>query len=491
MSTTFSESTTLAPNLPESSYERSRVSVGIVHFGVGGFHRSHQAMYIDRLMSNGQALDWGICGVGVLEGDKCMHDTLIEQDCLYTLILKYPDGTQVPHTIGSIIDHLYAPDAPSAVLDILSAPSTRIVSLTVTEGGYNTDDATGQFRSDDPLALYDAENLDRPVTAFGFIVEALRRRREAGIAPFTVMSCDNLPHNGAVACNSVVSQARLTDGKLADWILENVSFPDSMVDRITPATTDADRKDLHDKFGINDKWPVIAEPFTQWVLENSFTDGRPPFEDAGVQIVPNVDPYELMKLRLLNGSHQSLAHWGRLLGLEYGHDAAVDSDVAAFTRRYLEQEAVPTLLPVPGVSVPDYIDTLFERFSNRYIADPLARLAEDASDRMPKFVIPTIRENLAAGRSASLGIAICAAWALGMQGIASDSSPVRVQDKAWERIEGLVCAQGKGDLTAFLHDRRIFGELEENEEFVEEFARYLSEIEIKGPRAVMQTLVGG
>ena len=480
---------TLADASFAPTYDRSRITTGIVHFGLGNFHRAHQAMYLDRLMSRGEALDWGICGVGVMPQDARMRDVMEAQGGLYTLVLKYSDGSLEPRVIGSIHDYLFAPDDPGAVLDVMTAPTTRIVSLTVTEGGYNIDDETGRFRAGAPGALHDAHDSAAPQTTFGFIVEALRRRRAAGVAPFTVMSCDNLPGNGNIARTAVVSQARIADPGLADWIDHEVSFPNCMVDRITPVTTADDVEMVREHYGIEDAWPVTCEPFVQWVLEDHFTLGRPAWEEVGVQMVQDVVPYELMKLRLLNASHQSLAHWGRLLPLELADVAASDPDIAALTRAYLEREALPTLRPVPGIDLPAYVDTLFERFTNPAIADTLARLAQDASDRMPKFVLPTVRDNLAAGRPVTLGAAMVAAWSLGDEGAAEDGSTIVLDDKRGEELAAAARRQAAGDDLAFISDEVVFGSLSREPVFVEAFTRALHGIRERGARAVMQELV--
>ncbi|WCE45902.1 mannitol dehydrogenase family protein [Winkia neuii] len=470
------------------TYDRSELTCGIVHFGVDNFHRSHQAMFLDRLLREGKAKDWAICGVGVMPGDKKMRDALAGQDHLYTLVLKNPDGTKEPAVIGSIIDYLFAPDDPNAVVERMSSEDTKIVSLTVTEGGYNIDDETGKFRTDAKGAVHDAEHPEEPQTTFGFIVAALRRRKEAGLAPFTVMSCDNLPGNGNIARTAVVEQARLADPEFAEWIDQNVSFPNCMVDRITPVTTDADRQMVKDELDLDDAWPVVAEPFVQWVLEDKFPLGRPAYEEVGAQLVDDVVPYELMKLRLLNAAHQSLAHWGRLLGLTYGHDSARDEDIAGVTRRYLEQEARPTLRPVPGIDLDAYIDELFERFGNEAIADTLARLAQDASDRMPKFVLPSVRQNLKDGGQTKIGAAMCAAWALGCEGKAEDGTEVVIDDQHGKELAEAAKKQAAGDDTAFIADQFVFGELAQNEQFKTEFVQALHDLREKGAREVMRSL---
>src|SRR5690606_28042594 len=263
------------------SYDRSRLRAGIVHVGVGGFHRAHQAMYLDRLMNEGEALDWAICGVGVLPGDARMRDALRAQDGLYTLVLKHPDGTFEPRVIGSIIEYLLAPDDPEAVIEKMAAPEVRIISLAVTEGGYNIHHVTGEFDAANPAVVADLADGAVPATSFGLITEALRRRRDRGVAPATVMSCDNIQGNGDVARQVFTAFARLKDPELAAWITEHVPFPNSMVDRITPVTSEQDRAMVAERFGIEDAWPVVAEPFTQWVLEDRFASSRPSYEDTG------------------------------------------------------------------------------------------------------------------------------------------------------------------------------------------------------------------
>ena len=477
--------TSLASSPLAPTYDRSAITTGIVHMGVGGFHRAHQAMYLDRLMRDGKALDWGICGVGLMPGDARMRDALAGQDHLYSLTLKHPDGHHETTVIGSIHDYRFAPEDRQGVLEVMTAPTTRIVSLTVTEGGYNTDDATGAFRTGSDGARHDAASPHEPTTAFGYIVEALRRRRAEGTAPFTVMSCDNLPGNGKVARTAVVGQARMSDPELADWIEANVSFPNCMVDRITPVTTPADVEQVTAELGVEDAWPVVCEPFTQWVLEDDFPAGRPPYEEVGVQMVDDVVPYELMKLRLLNASHQGLGHWGRLLGMTYGHEAAADDDIATWVRTYLEREALPRLLPVPGIDLAEYVDTLFERFTNASIADTLERLAFFGPSGMPKFVLPTVRDNLAAGGPIRLGAALCAAWSLGVLGTDENGERIpRVDD-----LRPLAERQEAGDETAFIADEEIFGDLAENERFRTTYLEELAALRSQGARARMRELV--
>jgi mannitol 2-dehydrogenase len=267
--------------MPVPAYDRDLVTPGVVHFGVGGFHRAHQAMYHDRLLSEGTAPDWGICGVGVMPADRRMKEVLKAQDGLYTLVLKHSDGTYEPRVIGSIVEYLYAPDNPEAVIEKMAAPTTRIVSLTITEGGYNINDLTGEFDASNEDVVRDLAPGAVPRTVFGLVIEALRRRWKRGLAPFTVMSCDNLQDNGYRSRRAFTAFARLRDPELGDWVEREARFPNSMVDRITPVTTDADRAEVRERFGIEDQWPVVCEPYTQWVLEDAFTAGRPEVRDRG------------------------------------------------------------------------------------------------------------------------------------------------------------------------------------------------------------------
>lgn len=452
------------------SYDRSAMSVGIVHIGFGNFHRSHQAMYIDRLMESGQGLDWAICGVGILPQDETMRDVMAEQDCLYTLVLRHPDGRLEPRVIGSVAEYLFGPDDPERVFARLTDPTVRIVSLTVTEGGYVRNPATGAFDASNPSVVHDLAHPEAPHTAFAYIVEGLRRRRAAGIPPFTVLSCDNLQGNGSIAEQTVCGFASLVDPELATWIEQEVAFPNCMVDRITPATTDADRDAVRTEFGIEDRWPVPGEPFTQWIIEDEFPTGRPALETVGVQIVHDVKPYELMKLRLLNASHQALAYFGAPLGYVLVDETMRDGRIRDYLVTYMAREAQPTLGELPGVDIDQYMATLIERFSNPCIRDTLVRLATDGSNRMATFTLPAIRDNLAAGRSVALGTAMVAAWAqywelIGNGGLPGSEIPPDVDAGL---MTDAALAQ-KSNSTAFIEIPHLFGDLAADARFRDGF----------------------
>ncbi len=489
--TTLNEATlaALAETVPVPGYDRRRVTPGIVHIGVGGFHRAHQAMYVDRLMNDGRALEWGITGVGVLPHDRRMKEVLDAQDGLYTLVLKHPDGMLEPRVIGSIVEYLLAPDDPEAVIEKMASGETRIVSLTITEGGYNVHAVTGEFDAGNAAVARDLRPGQVPATVFGLVTEALVRRRERGLTPFTVMSCDNIQGNGDVARRMFSAFARIRDSDLGAWLESAVPFPNCMVDRITPVTTDDDRALIADRFGIEDGWPVVCEPFAQWVLEDSFGDGRPPFEEAGVQLVDDVEPYELMKLRLLNGGHQAIAYLGFLAGHRYAHEVCGDPLFVRFLLDYMDREATPTLAPVPGVDLDDYKHTLIERFANPQVRDTLARLCAESSDRIPKWLLPVVRHQLSTGGEMERSALVVAAWARYAEGVDEQGEPIQVVDRVRETVMQAAARQG-ADPTAFLAQRDLFGDLIDDERFVAAYSSSLRSLHDHGARTTLERLVG-
>lgn len=478
----------LRPVVSVPTYDRSRVTAGIVHFGVGGFHRAHQAAYADRLMNEGKGLDWGVCGVGVMPLDARMKRTMDAQDCLYTLVMKHTDGRWVPRVIGSIVEYLFAPDDPAAVIERMADPAIRIVSLTITEGGYNVHPVTGEFDADNPTVAADLLPGAQQQTVFGLVSEALARRRERSIPPFTILSCDNIESNGRVAAHAFGAFARLRDPELGEWVESSVSFPNSMVDRITPVTSDDDRAEVSRRFGIEDNWPVVCEPFAQWVIEDQFPAGRPPLEDVGVQFVADVGPYEQMKLRLLNASHQALCYFGYLAGYRLVDEACQDPLFIQFLGDYMTMEATPTLSPVPGIDLAAYRAQLIERFSNPGIRDTLARLCENTSDRIPKFLLPVIRDNLATGGDIRRGAAVIASWARYAEGIDEKGEPIDVVDRLKDGLTAIALRQREHAL-AFIENRDLLGDLVDDERFVDAYRSALGSLHQRGARATLNQLV--
>jgi mannitol 2-dehydrogenase len=479
----------LDPAVALPGYDRTAVTPGIVHFGVGAFHRSHEAMFVDRVLALG-ATDWGIVGVGTLPGDRAMRDALGAQDDLYTLVTTDPGGAVEVRVIGSIVDYLYAPEQPEAVLAALRDPRTRIASLTITEGGYGINDATGAFEPRDAATLADLDALPEgaaPTSALGFLVVGLRERRDAGATPFTVMSCDNIQGNGRVARAAVLAFAARLDPQLADWIAAEVSFPNSMVDRITPATTQAGLERVSREFGIDDRWPVLSESFVQWVLEDDFTDGRPDFGAVGVQVVADVEPYEVMKLRLLNASHQAMSYLGLLSGAEYVHEVCRDPLFAGFLLGYMNEEARPTLAPVPGVDLDDYTAELMRRFSSEAIRDTLMRQIVDGSERIPKFLLPVVREQLRTGGPIERSVLVLAAWSRFIEGRSDNGGILEPVDKRLDELRAAVA--GEADAPgSFLDYRPVFGDLGSDARLRAAFVAARATLAADGARGALEAL---
>lgn len=450
--------------IPKPEYDRNRIRIGIVHFGVGGFHRAHQAMYVDRLLSQGIARKWGICGVGVLPRDRRMRDALRDQDHLYTLTLAHPDGTREPRVIGSIVDFRYAPDDPESVIELLADRAVRIITLTITEGGYN-----------EPLS-----------DVFALVTEALNRRRLRGLKSPTIVSCDNIVGNGHIARQAFTAYAEASNPALAQWMDHNTKFPNSMVDRITPATTPDVIESLTTDFGVDDAWPVITEPFAMWALEDDFADGRPPLDRAGVTFADDVSPYEAMKLRLLNASHQGLCYFAYLAGYRLVHDAAQDPLFSELLTCYMDYEAMPTLTPVPGLH--EFKAGLLPRFANAHVRDTLARLCAESSDRIPKWLLPVVRDNLRSGGPVRFSAAIVASWARYAEGFDEQGRPIDVVDPRADTLIPIARSQ-RTDASAFLANRSVFGNLLEEPRFVEPYLWALDSLHREGARATVEKLL--
>lgn len=392
--------TALPERVGRPGYERGRVTAGIAHLSVGNFHRAHQAVYLDQCLERAGQESWGIVGIGIIDSpaERAKAASLQRQDGLYTLSVFPPAGEPVSRVIGSIVDYMFAPDDPAAVLERLSDPAIRIVSLTITEGGYQIDEKTGAFRLDAPEIVQDLANPDAPLTVFGFLATALARRRARGTAPFTILSCDNLQHNGDVARKAVLAFAGASDPGLAEWIEANVTFPNCMVDRITPAVTPDDTRRLNALTGVADEVPVFAEDFIQWVVEDRFCNGRPSLEKVGVQFTQDVGAYEQIKLRMLNASHIMLSYPGQLGGYRFVHEAMADRRIHGLLRRFLDQDVIPLLTAPPDMPLDSYRDLVLARFANPAIGDQNARLTSDSGSKIPVFLSTTLRSCLEQGR---------------------------------------------------------------------------------------------
>ena len=422
----------LPSEIARPAYRRDHITPGIVHIGTGNFHRAHQAVYLDDLFNTGRNLDWGIVGAGFRSPDAAMRTALGAQDWL-TTVVERDAGTCTARVTGAMIDFLPVGQDGGSMVTALADPSIRIVSLTVTEGGYCIDPATGVFDPDHQDIKADLANPGTPSHVFGTLVAALAMRRASGIAPFTVMSCDNIPCNGHVAGNAVAGFADLTDPDLAAWIRGDVAFPNSMVDRITPATTDRERDLLHQQFGIEDDWPVFCEPFRQWVMEDRFCNGRPAFEDVGVTFTEDVAAFELMKLRILNGGHAAIAYPAALLGIHGVDEAMAHPLVSGFLKKLMQEEVIPIVPPVPGTALDGYLDLVMHRFANPEVKDTIPRLCQDGSNRQPKFILPSTHDRLAAGRPVD-GLALeSALWCRYCYGETETGATIDVDDMQAEK----------------------------------------------------------
>ena len=452
------------------TYDPAVLTPGIVHVGVGNFHRAHMGVYLDRLHARGDHSTWGIVGAGVRPGDRSMRDRLAGQDWMTTVVELDPAGLSARVT-APMCD--FAQIAPGPTIAAMADPRVRIVSLTVTEGGYFTD-AGGAFDAEHPDIRADAAD-DVPRTVFGMILAALRARQADGAGPVTVMSCDNLPGNGHATRAACAGLAELRG---ETHLLDGVTFPNGMVDCITPATTDAVRAMVATRFGVEDAAPVICEPFRQWVLEDDFAAARPPLEEVGVEFVGDVVPYELMKLRVLNAAHAAIAYPSALLDHEGVHEAVADPDIAAWVRAVIGREAIPTLAPIAGFDFCAYLDTCMARFANPEVGDTVPRLALDGSNRQPKFVLPTVRDRLRDGASVdglALEVALWRAYCAGAE---------RIED---ERVDALRAAAREGP-EAFLGLRDVFGDLGSSP-FADAMVRAAGRIEADGVRGALRGYV--
>lgn len=464
------------------AYDPSTLSPGIVHFGVGNFHRAHQAVYLDDLFNEGGDHDWAIIGAGVLPSDTAMRDKLAAQNFL-TTVVEQDNNRTAARVTAPMVDILPVGDA-KAIIAKLADPAIRIVSMTITEGGYFID-ASGKFNPGHPAIAADGQNPQSPNTVFGLIVAGLKARRDAGTVPFTVMSCDNIPHNGGVTEAAVVGTAKLSDPAFADWIAANVAFPNGMVDRITPVTGTREIELLKSAFGIEDNWPVYCEEFKQWVLEDNFPAGRPALEKVGVTFVPDVSPYEHMKIRILNGGHAAIAYPAALMDVHFVHEAMEEPLIRAYLAKLENEEIIPIVPPVPNTNLADYFTLIERRFLNPKIADTIPRLAQDGSNRQPKFILPSTADRLRRNEDV-VGLALVSAlWCRYFAGTSDSGKDIVFNDASADRLHA-AALKAKDDPGAFLVFDDIFGDVAKSDLFRKRFAHALKTLWEKGTRATLQ-----
>jgi len=461
-------------NVP--TYDRKQIKTGIVHIGVGGFHRAHQAYYIQQLIEKTGAAEWGVCGVGVREADRKMYEILKKQDGLYMLLVRHPDGKIETTIIGALTDMLLGVDKPDEVIAKMAHRDTKIVSLTITEGGYNFNSTTGVFNFENPAVQHDLQHPTTPKSVFGFLTAALRKRKAQNLPPFTILSCDNIQHNGKVARKMLLTFAKKQEPELADWIAEHVCFPNTMVDRITPVTATADKEYLQDTYNIIDEWPVTCEPFIQWVVEDHFSNGRPALEEVGVQFVKDVTPYEKMKIRLLNAGHSVLGIPGAIHGHPTINACMQDPVFAQFMRQFMDKEATPVLDKVEGIDLEAYKESIEQRFTNPNIKDSVSRICSESSTKLPKFLIPTLQENLATGGSIEYATLVLAAWCYySDKGINKNQEPIDIIDEMKSELHH-AAKETKIGVLSFLKQQEIFGNLIEQERFTKLYSELIQKI---------------
>jgi fructuronate reductase len=475
----------LAPNVGRPAYDRSTVSPGIVHLGLGAFCRGHLAVYTDDVLASG-VHNWGIIGVDLMSPAIC--EALKPQDCLYSVFSRQAGGDQL-RIVGSLLDALAIPEQLDRALAYMAAPQTRIVTLTVTEKGYCQDSATGDLDETNKAIVADLANPSAPRTVPGLLSEAIRLRRAAGVAPFTVLACDNLSQNGATARRVVIRFAELRDKELGNYIAENISFPCTMVDRITPATLDEDRSAIAAEFGVEDAWPVVCEPFRQWVIEDHFPLGRPKWEDAGALLVDDVHPFELMKLRCLNGAHSTLSYLSVVAGIETIAEAMADPRLSALIHRLWAEDLVPTLPPVPGTDVSLYTKALEERFLNPGVRHRTLQISSDGSKKLPpRLLEPALARLQAGARPRNIALAV-AAWMRFVVGVNEHGIAYEIADPLATRLRkiGQDCGQNAERMAAELFGvTEIFSpELIAFDSFRRDVERSLNSLLTKG---VHQTL---
>ncbi len=476
------------PDVQVGTYDRTAVTPGIVHLGIGAFHRAHMAAYVDELLAENPT--WGIIGASLRRPD--MRDALAPQDFLYTLAVRDASGTSC-RVIGAILDVLDASTQRGQLLQAMADPAIRIVSLTVTEKGYCHDPASGELDERHPDIVHDLAHPDAPVSAPGIIVKALELRHGGGLAPFTVMSCDNLPSNGRTAARIVRRFAELRAGAgsaLVDYV-QTVRFPSTMVDRIVPATTDADRAAVSAIIGLEDAWPVVTEPFTQWVIEDDFPSGRPPFERVGAELVEDVEPFELIKLRMLNGSHSTMAYLGYLAGYQYVSQAVADPAMHRMVHGLMTSEVMPTL-PMPRQALEAYRDQLLARFANPALNHRTWQIAMDGTQKLPQRLLGTIRDRLAHGQPIerlALGVA---AWMRYVTGIDEQGQPIDVKDPHAARLRQIADAAGSDATrlaTGLLALPEVFGtDLPSDPAFTGPVTAHLKSLLANGARATLASL---
>ncbi|MGB3611614.1 MAG: mannitol dehydrogenase family protein [Cellvibrio sp.] len=471
-------------------YDRASLKPGIVHLGIGAFHRAHQAYYTEAVLNHFGG-DWGIVGCSLRSAN--VREQLAPQDNLYTLVERSGEGEKL-QLIGAVLKTMVGPEDPAALVALMADPAIRIVSLTVTEKGYCHDPATGDLNLQHPDIIHDLAHLDRPVSAIGYLVAALQQRFKSGHKSFTALSCDNLPNNGQVLGKVVHQFAAQVSPELADWIEKNTCFPCTMIDRIVPATTDEDRQEIEARLGLRDEGMVVAEPFTQWVVEDRFSDGRPEWEKVGVQLVEDVHVFEKIKLRLLNGSHSTLAYTGYLSGFSYISEVMSEPAFVNMIKLYMAREAGETVTAPDGFDIESYKQQLRDRFFNKALKHRTWQIAMDGSQKLPQRLLETLREQLDGKGNIDIICLAVAAWIRYVSGVDEQGNPIEVSDPLAASLRKL-CDDNAGNplamVKAVVSLPQVFGtDLIDNVRFVETTALWLTRFYEQGVLATVKHYFG-
>jgi len=458
-------------NEEDYNYKQSDLSAGIIHIGVGNFHRSHQAYLLDALFNKRKDLDFGIVGAGLREYDTYMRDDLLKQDCLTTLVQRDTETTTT-RILQSMIDFIKVDN--TLLVESLVQENIKIVSLTITEGGYYID-SYGKFNINNAEIQADIKDSNNPNTAFGILLKALRIRKEKKLPPFTLLSCDNIAHNGDVLRDIMLQLSAKVDLELHEYIKNNVTCPNSMVDRITPTATLKDINFIESEYGYTDNRPVFCEPFIQWIIEDNFCNGRPALEEVGVMFVKDIEPYELMKIRMLNGSHAAMSSLSALLNIEYVHEGLENKTIKKFLDNIMNNEVIPVLKDIVDVDLEKYYDTVMRRFANPYIKDTITRICFDNSNKQPKFIVDSIKDGIKNDVNVDGLILACALWCRYSIGSDENNKAIDINDNRKEQLKSLAL-EAKANPEVFIKMEEVYGTLSQNEYFANTFSKMLNSI---------------
>ncbi|MFY0715312.1 mannitol dehydrogenase family protein [Seonamhaeicola sp. NFXS20] len=477
----------LPPNVLKPLFNRDNIKTSILHIGVSNFHRSLQAFYTHELIERFNELNYGICGVDLLDTSRKIYNILKDQDGLYTLYIKEINGVHKAKVIGSIVEYFFGPENPMAVIEKMASPDIKIISLTIAEDGYHLNEITGEFDLNHPSVYEDLKNPLSPNTVFGYLTQAFKLRKLRGLPGCTILSCDNIKENGNTIKQSFFNYVSKVDPDLLPWLTKNTTFPNTMVDRITPITELRDIYSLKNEFLIEDQWPVVCESFSQWVIEDNFFDEKPAWDKVGVQFTKDIKPFERMKLRLLNASHTILGILGTLHGYKTVHEASIDNDFNTLLNSYMDKEVTATLEMQDIKTINDYKKNIISRFQNPYINDKLSRICQESSAKIPLFILPTIKDQLKGEKQIKIAAFIIAAWCKYNDGIDDQNNPYKIIDS----LSGTLirnAALSHQNPTKFLEITSVFGNLSENEIFRNHYLESLSLLRRKNVKDCVQEL---